>query len=98
MRTRVLIGAALVFSAGCSCGPKLAEESYSLGNSLKVDVVACTRGEKAALSVAYAVGEDQDPPGRSGTAHLIARLLARPGWSTSWGADFVSVSWSGQAD
>lgn len=53
----------------------LAEQSFELQNGLKVDLVSGNCSDSAALVVILKTGIDHDPPGRSGMAHLVERLL-----------------------
>ena len=63
-------------SSGASRAETLAERSSKLQNGLAIDLVTGPCGDAAALVVHLAVGIDHDPPGRSGMAHLAARVLA----------------------
>lgn len=54
----------------------LAEQSFKLPNGLDVDLVAGPCGDNAAMVVLLKSGIDHDPPGRSGMARVVERLLA----------------------
>jgi zinc protease len=78
------LAATLPTSASCQCSrapqerraETLAERSVRLPNGLVVDLVAGPCGDSAALVVLLGSGIDHDPAGRSGLAHLAARVLA----------------------
>ena len=78
------VAALLAPAASCRCGGSpeerraetLAERSSKLPNGLAIDLVTGPCGESAALVVHLDVGIDDNPPGRSGMAHLAARVLA----------------------
>ncbi|MDQ3036826.1 MAG: hypothetical protein M3Y87_30815, partial [Myxococcota bacterium] len=57
----------------------LAAQSFRLPSGLEVELVTGPCGERAAVVVLFEVGADHDPPGRSGMAHVVERLLATPG-------------------
>ena len=86
-----------------ACSSKVKEESYSLANGLKVDVVASPRGENVAVLVDYEVGLDHDPAGRAGMSNLLSRLLltsAVPGKPARTRDDLTKrygSSWSAKA-
>src|SRR4029079_15920822 len=69
----------IVLCAFTLCGvgcPKRAARAASLrrDNGLRVELLATSGGDKAALALLFDVGADHDPPGRSGMAHLIEHL------------------------
>jgi zinc protease len=53
--------------------------SLRLDNGLRVELLATSGGDKAALALLFDVGADHDPPGRSGMAHLIEHLFSTSG-------------------
>lgn len=56
--------------------PTVARTSFELENGLDVEVIAGPCGDRAGIALLVEVGADHDPPARSGTAALAARLLA----------------------
>jgi predicted Zn-dependent peptidase len=79
MRETLLV---IVLAFAGACGDKVKESSFALANGLKVEVVAAPHAEKVAVLMSYEIGLDYDPPGRSGLANLLGRLLptcAAPG-------------------
>jgi len=61
------------------CRGKVNEAHFRLENGLRVDLLATSKGDRAALAVLFAVGADQDPAGRSGMAHLVEHLFTTAG-------------------
>ena len=47
------------------------ESTWTLENGLRVTLKPLTTGEKIALVIVYDLGEDHDPEGQSGLAHLV---------------------------
>src|SRR5688572_18602703 len=60
-----------LFAAGC----QKKAVAFRLDNGLRVDLLPAPRGDRAALVVLFDVGADDDPPGRSGMAHLVEHLF-----------------------
>jgi len=56
-----------------------AAASFRLDNGLRVELLATPNGERAALALLFDVGADNDPPGRSGMAHLVEHLFSTSG-------------------
>lgn len=59
--------------------PTLVETSFALENGLRVELLEGPCGDSAAIALLVEAGMDSDPPGRSGMAHLLERLLAPAG-------------------
>jgi hypothetical protein len=77
-RVSIALCAFALCAVGCrKRAPRTA--SFRLDNGLRVEVVATSGGERAALALLFDVGADHDPPGRSGMAHLIEHLLSTSG-------------------
>lgn len=74
----------------------LAEQSFELQNGLKIDLLSGNCSDSATLVVLLNVGIDHDPPGRSGMAHLVERLLTASdkttGRSVRAGTDYLLYS------
>lgn len=74
----------LATSASCQCSrgqqerraDTLATRAVKLPNGLEAELVSGPCGDSVALVVLLNVGIDHDPPGRSGMAHVAARVLA----------------------
>jgi zinc protease len=64
---------------GTGCRRKANETRFRLDNGLRVDLIATSRGETAAVALLFDVGADHDPPGKSGMAHLVEHLLSTAG-------------------
>src|SRR5437773_1037595 len=100
MFARSLAVALSLFAVGCFCSctcSKVKQESFALGNGLKVELAAAPRGDDAAVVLIFDVGQDHDPAGRSGMTRLIALLLATPEWGIYAGSDFTELYWTGPA-
>jgi hypothetical protein len=54
----------------------LQTRTFLLRDGLRGESVTGSCGSNAGLAVAFAVGTGDDPPGRSGTVHVIERILA----------------------
>jgi zinc protease len=65
-------------SVGCRKKPPTSA-SFRLDNGLHVELLATSRGDKAALALLFDVGADHDPSGRSGMAHLVEHLFSTAG-------------------
>jgi zinc protease len=80
----VALGAAVASTASCQCSrtqqerrvETLAERSVRLPNGLNLDLVSGPCGDAAGLVAVLGSGIDHDPPGKSGMAHVAARILA----------------------
>src|SRR5215831_12852250 len=72
----LLLLAALV---AVGCRRKSAELHFQLPNGLRAELYAAPKGEKAALVLLFDVGDDHDPPRRSGMAQLSGQLFATAG-------------------
>lgn len=71
---RIIFIAALISIAMVSCAkPQLVTE-YQLPNGLKVVIISVPKAELVSLITLYSVGENADPRGKSGMAHLIEHL------------------------
>ena len=84
-----------LLAAGCRKKPT--EAHLRLDNGLRVDLYASSKGDHAALALLFDIGADQDPPGRSGMAHLVERLFAtggRPG-KPARNADQMKAQYAG---
>jgi len=65
---------------------------FRLANGVEAELFAAPSRESAALVLLVRVGEDHDPPGRSGTSHLLAAAGEVGGWSAAAGSDFTAWS------
>lgn len=75
----VFIAAAIVFIAGVAFVPAQAgvfnPETFTLKNGLQVVVISNHRLPVVSQMVWYKVGSADDPPGKSGVAHLLEHLM-----------------------
>ena len=75
----ILIAAAIVFIAGVAFVPAQAgvfnPETFTLKNGLQVVVISNHRLPVVSQMVWYKVGSADDPPGKSGVAHLLEHLM-----------------------
>jgi zinc protease len=69
----------LIALCGTGCRRRPTEARFRLDNGLRVDLIATSRGEKAAVALLFDVGADHDPPGKSGMARLVEHLLSTAG-------------------
>jgi predicted Zn-dependent peptidase len=89
----VLAFATFVPLAACKGGGRQppAAVVFRLANGVEVELRASGCGERATVVVMFAVGMDHDPPGRSGMAHVVARVLSGRGTAEA-GADHTLYS------
>jgi zinc protease len=78
-RVSLLLCTVALLCGGCRKKPT--EAHFRLENGLRVDLLGASKGDKAAMALLFDVGADNDPPGRSGMAHLVERLFATSGRS-----------------
>jgi hypothetical protein len=85
------LGICLVAVAASGCRKTVKQTELRLDNGLRIALFATPYGHTASVVVLNDVGEDHDPPGRSGMTRLIARLLSegRAEVRTSVGADYT---------
>ena len=57
----------------------LTVQSFRLANGMEVELVSGPCGDEAAIAVLFGGGRDHDPPGRSGMAEVVGRILASSG-------------------
>ena len=73
MSRRALAAASLLLALLVAPSPVCAAETttFALENGLQVTLKPLATGEQVAILVVYDIGEDHDPEGRSGLAHLV---------------------------
>ena len=76
MRTTALAVAALLAAPAAAeeAPPKPSVERFTLGNGLRATLRPLAGAKSAAVAVLYDFGEDADPEGKSGLAHLCEHL------------------------
>jgi hypothetical protein len=77
-----MVGAFLSVLALCGAGCRKkppSQASFRLDNGLRVELLATSGGDKAALTLLFDIGADDDPPRQSGMARLVGQLFATAG-------------------
>ncbi len=85
----------LMTASFAGCRKQVAASSFRLDNGLRVELLATPKGHKAAIALLFDVGADNDPPGRSGLAHLVQYVTQAqlgPEWSGQTGADHTLLT------
>jgi predicted Zn-dependent peptidase len=77
------------------CRKQVTASLFQLDSGLRAEIVATPRGHRAALTLLFDVGADNDPAGRSGMSHLVGYLMrgqAGSDWQVHCGADYTALS------
>jgi predicted Zn-dependent peptidase len=83
-----LVVAAMAVAGGVRAAERLPLVAYTLDNGLQVVLAPDRHAPKVVMNLRYRVGSMNEPPGRSGFAHLFEHLMfsGTPAWPDVFGA------------